>query len=712
MKTQTLSQQALFVAIGLALSSPSHAANYVYDDLNRLIKVIYDSGKTLDYRYDAAGNILSITTTDVNAPKYDIQGQVTDQNGQPLAGVLIKVGNQTVETDENGDYQLTDLLAGEYTLIAELENYHFTPVDFTVGEDQPVELDDIVSGEQDVPKYEIHGKITDKNGQPLAGVLIKVGSKTVETDENGDYQLTELLAGDYTLIAELDNYNFTPVEFTVGENQPVELDIVSDEQEVPKYEIHGKITDKNGQPLAGVLIKVGNQTVETDENGDYQLTDLLAGDYTLIAELENYQFTPVDFTVGENQPVELDDIVSGEQDVPKYEIHGKITDKNGQPLAGVLIKVGSQTVETDENGDYQLTDLLAGDYTLIAERENHNFTPVDFTVGENQPVELDDIVSGEQDVPKYEIHGKITDKNGQPLAGVLIKVGSQTVETDENGDYQLTDLLPGDYTLIAELENHNFTPLDFTVGSNQPAQLDMVSDGLTPCRLYAVHDQDKRDTQFFTVDSSPDFEVNLLGTMHYRQDIEALDMHPSTNILYAAAGDDGTHPGYLYQVNTITGSLSKVGNGTGFNEINGLSFKSDGSLWAWAEGDGLIEIDIITGLGQLVLPYSGQIEDITWDNEGRLLYGVEDNRILSYNSQTNQLTHLNCQLPGGEVEALEMLPDGRLLFGIHDDQTVSLHALDLATCQVVGTSIKTEVNGMILNDVEGLAWPIEACSGN
>jgi len=625
MKTQTLSQQLLFVAMGLALTSPSNATNYVYDDLNRLIKVIYDSGKTLDYSYDAGGNILSITTTDANAPRYDIEGLVRDQNSQPLAGVLIKVGSKTAETDENGYYQLTDLLPGEYTLVAELEKYNFTPLDFIVGSDQPVVFD-IVSDDVDVPKYDIEGKITDKNGQPLAGVLIKAGSQTAETDENGDYQLTDLLPGEYTLIAELENHNFTPLDFTVGENQPVVLDMVSDEVEVPKYDIQGKITDKNGQPLAGVLIKVGEKTVETDENGDYQITDLLAGEYTLVAELENYNFTPVDFTVGENQPVVLD------------------------------------------------------------------------------------MVSDDVDAPKYDIEGKITDKNGQPLAGVLIKVGNQTVETDENGDYQITDLLAGEYTLVAELENHNFTPLDFTLGEDQPVVFDLVSDGLTACLLYAVHDQGRRDTQFFTINSAQDFEVKLLGTMHYQQDIEALDIHPVTNTLFAAAGDDGTHPGYLYEVNTKTGVPTTVGNGTGFHEINGLSFKPDGSLWGWAEGDGLIEINIQTGQGQLVLPYTGQIEDITWDNEGLILYGVEHNQLLTYNSQTEQLTNLSCHLPGGEVEALEMLPDGRLLFGIHDDKTVSLHALDLETCQLVGTSIKTQVNGIILNDVEGLAWPVQACS--
>jgi WD40 repeat protein len=140
--------------------------------------------------------------------------------------------------------------------------------------------------------------------------------------------------------------------------------------------------------------------------------------------------------------------------------------------------------------------------------------------------------------------------------------------------------------------------------------------------LYAVHDEGRKDTQFFTVDPSKDFKVELLGTMHYEQDIEALDIHPTTNQIFAAAGDDGTSPGHLYQVDAKTGELSLVGD-TGFLEINGLSFKKedDGSqsLWGWAEHDGLIKIDTKNGAGSLELTYKKRVEDITWDNEGNLL---------------------------------------------------------------------------------------------
>ncbi len=293
---------------------------------------------------------------------------------------------------------------------------------------------------------------------------------------------------------------------------------------------------------------------------------------------------------------------------------------------------------------------------------------------------------------------------------MTIKVADYSTQTDENGYYQITDLPVGNYTLIAELNKHNFTPTDFTINENQSIVIDIVSDGLTECLLYAVHDEGRRDTQFFTINPAQGFEVKLLGTLHLKQDIEALDIHPETNQIFAAAGDDGTYPGHLYKVNARTGSLTRIGGTPEFNEINGLSFKSDGTLWGWAEGKGLIQIDTQTGNGSSALSYDGPVEDITWDNQGVILYGVENNQLLAYNSQTGDLSKSGCTLPGGEVEALEMLPDGRLLFGIHDDQSVSIHALDINSCDLIGINISTQVEGIVLNDIEGIAWPVDACS--
>jgi YD repeat-containing protein len=162
------------------------------------------------------------------------------------------------------------------------------------------------------------------------------------------------------------------------------------------------------------------------------------------------------------------------------------------------------------------------------------------------------------DVPRFDIEGHVRDTEGNPLSGFLIKADGHTTETDDNGYYQLTGLPFGDYTLIAELEKHNFTPQDITLNDESVVVVDIVSDGLTKCLLYAVHDEGRRDTQFFTVNPAQNFEVKLLDKLHFQKDIEALDIHPKTNQIFAAAGDDSTPPGYLYKVNAHTGGLLPV----------------------------------------------------------------------------------------------------------------------------------------------------------
>ncbi|RKZ82973.1 MAG: hypothetical protein DRR19_19795 [Candidatus Parabeggiatoa sp. nov. 1] len=257
---------------------------------------------------------------------------------------------------------------------------------------------------------------------------------------------------------------------------------------VPKYTIEGHVTNKQGTPLGGVVRDVGGYTIVTDAEGYYQLTELTAGNYTLVATHDQYDFTQKNLTIGKNHPSVIDIVSNG---FVFYTIAGHVTDKKGSPLGGVVIEVGGHTIVTDENGYYQITNLTAGNYTLVATHDQYDFTQKNLTIGKNHP-SVHNIVSSS--LALYTIEGHVTDKNGQPLAGVLIEAGEHTAFTDENGYYQLTDLLANKYSLIASLAKHNFTPRKVTVGFNKPAVIDLVSDGLTACLLYAVHDENKKYT--------------------------------------------------------------------------------------------------------------------------------------------------------------------------------------------------------------------------
>ncbi len=236
---------------------------------------------------------------------------------------------------------------------------------------------------------------------------------------------------------------------------------------------------------------------------------------------------------------------------------------------------------------------------------------------------------------------------------------------------------------------------------------------LTPapasCLLYAVNDKGLNDSQFFTVNLD-DFTISELGPMYKGHDIEALAIHPNTNMIYAASGDNVTNGkmGHFYRVDGKTGELFPVGS-TGFKEIEDLAFSPDGTLYAWAKGDGLITIDLATGKGKMEIPSDAEVEGLALseNNDTTTFYGAvnTDLDLWEYNPNTGNL-NICTNLPGA-TEALEMMPDGLLLFATHNDSSFSLHAFDPEICEVI---VDVDIPTGKFNDVEGIALPVEACS--
>ena len=235
----------------------------------------------------------------------------------------------------------------------------------------------------------------------------------------------------------------------------------------------------------------------------------------------------------------------------------------------------------------------------------------------------------------------------------------------------------------------------------------MISQAEEACQLYGVNDGGLNDSQLFTVNSDT-HEVETLGSLHEGKDIEALAIN-KTGVLYAASGDDTEQKGHLYTVDKGTGALTDLGS-TGFKEIEGLTFDSDGKLWAWAKGDGLISIDPSTpSSSTLELPSSAKVEDITWNPEGTQIYGSQNTNLWVYDKANNSV-QLKCSNLPGETEALEMLPDGTLLLGIHGKKEIlQFNAFDVETCtDVASVDIPTSSS---LNDVEGIAWQCNDVDG-
>ena len=225
--------------------------------------------------------------------------------------------------------------------------------------------------------------------------------------------------------------------------------------------------------------------------------------------------------------------------------------------------------------------------------------------------------------------------------------------------------------------------------------------------LYGVQDQGLNNSIFFTI--NPDTgEIKSLGEKCKECDIEAMDIHPESHIIYVASGNDSFgHPkGHLYKLDAKTGELMSVGD-TGFQEIGGLAFDLEGVLWAWAKDAGLIKLDTETGEGTLVFDSGAKLADLTWNLSSNLLYGSIGKELWRYDPADKTVAKVCDNLPH-KTEALEVLPtlpEGFLLLGSHKNQAMRLHAFDVNSCQIVAN----KDIAVSYDDPEGLAMPLTAC---
>ncbi len=230
------------------------------------------------------------------------------------------------------------------------------------------------------------------------------------------------------------------------------------------------------------------------------------------------------------------------------------------------------------------------------------------------------------------------------------------------------------------------------------------------CLLYGVQDEALNDSAFFAIYFGTKTVVIPIGDWCFGCDIEAMDIHPDTDTIYVASGNNTQgHPkGHLYQLDAHTGELVSIGS-TGFTEISSLAFDSDSILWAWAKDAGLVQLSIETGQGTLIVASDAKLEDFSFSQDGTQLYGTVDTELWRYDLVTGDVVKQCDNLPQ-ETEAVEVLPDfilpdGFVMLGLHDNKALKLHAFDVNSCRMAASQ---EV-AIPYDDTEGLAMPTAAC---
>lgn len=229
----------------------------------------------------------------------------------------------------------------------------------------------------------------------------------------------------------------------------------------PTYKISGTILLGDGTPLPNVRVTAGPLSALTGPLGLYEIKGLAAGNYTVKPVLRGYAFTPEEAaaTVAPSQ-TGVDFTAQ-----PGYDISGHVYNRVGNPLAGVTISDGVHKTTSDGAGAWTLKDLPAGYYNITPSLTQFEFTPSYLAVTlTDAAVPGQDFVGGRK---TYDVSGTITDVSGNRVAGMTVTATMPgyrySAVTNDSGQYQLADLLPGRWTLTPSGSGYEFQPTTLTI---------------------------------------------------------------------------------------------------------------------------------------------------------------------------------------------------------------------------------------------------------
>ncbi|MDY7095367.1 MAG: carboxypeptidase-like regulatory domain-containing protein [Acidobacteriota bacterium] len=421
--------------------------------------------------------------TFIVSPGVAILGRVVDEDGAPVAGASIHPLHEgmnmgmssarhrasllssltgAAESGEDGRFAVEGLSPGDRKLLwVQAEGFLATSVG-TV--EAPTEAPVEVVLQR---AARIEGLVEDEEGEAVVGVRLfaqwqemgKDGKPTgeesgaqSETDAEGIFFVDVPPEGEITLKAWSASY-LDPEPLVVeapAATQAKSVRIVLQRGAT----LRGRVTTGSGQPVTKAQLIIGSSRGESDGEGRYRLEGLAQGK-TLVALFHPVYGSlreEVEIRSGENT---LDWTVEG-----GWQVSGRVVDPQGEPVAGAELELDGtrrrpfERVYSDGAGRFVFDQVAAGRYQLRAEHQA--FAPAareEPIVVEGGPVTGIEVAL----TTGATVSGQVRGLEPDQLSSVRIEASrpkGQNLrgQVRYDGAYEVHNLLPGSWTLVAHLD--------------------------------------------------------------------------------------------------------------------------------------------------------------------------------------------------------------------------------------------------------------------
>jgi thiol-disulfide isomerase/thioredoxin len=366
-------------------------------------------------------------------------------------------------TDDMGDFVVTAEQRIPGPLVAQLKKAGYAEItrDVEPGREGKVPFLDVEMQGGLKIKGQVR-EIAEHNAVKHARILVRSAYKelTGESDEEGRFEVTEVLPGPAELIVEADGFGRHREEIRAAEDlEPLSIELK------PQRIVHLKIVDEHDEPIAGVTVEVLDQphddfrTQVTDASGKADFRGLHFEAETLALRLTHERYAgSAEF----DRSIELpSDAVESSHTLtmtPAGIVSGIVRDAvSGEPLGGARVIAGNRITArmpmtwTDFEGRFKLTGVPPGEVPLTVHLAGH---APGLKVVEIKPLEE---AQAEIMMPaRATAGGVVVDGNGKPIKEAYVwttrwrgfeTLGLQSL-TDEEGRFEIANAPADEFELV------------------------------------------------------------------------------------------------------------------------------------------------------------------------------------------------------------------------------------------------------------------------